>query len=426
VDCNNPTLAACALDYSRRTCEFDRVVLFSDEPPDVMPEGIDYVRIPELSFKGYQRFMLRDLWRYTFTSHVLSIETDGWILKPERWNPDWLRYDYIGAPWPATQYASKSRVGNSGCCLRSRKLLIKTAELATPERLRKRLNFNLLVDTFTCHDIYDDLRKAGIKFAPPEAAADFAFEQPTEFSDDDSEAFGYHGKNAMATAGLKKEMLSWKDRVAWRNSGGRLRVLYNRYTVADVDRQSELDTCWRELQANPNIDDLIEVDGRPTFQDLIDRGNDGAGENDVTLILNSDCHLDSTSANFGLCGANDFWALARYERGPRGWELWNVPYSQDGWAWKGKCLIRNADFLPGTMGCDSALAYRAFSGGYSVCNPSRSIRLCHHHDGEQRTALTRMPGPYLYIQPHRLLAKPVWRIDINPKMNKGPAVWRPK
>jgi len=426
VDCNNPTLAACALDYSRRSCEFDRVVLFSDEPPDVLPDGVDYVRIPELSFKGYQRFMLRELWRWTHTPHVLTIETDGWILKPERWNPEWLKWDYIGAPWPETLYAKKSRVGNSGCCLRSRKMLLETARLATDARMRKRLNFNLLVDTFTCYDLHDELRASGLRFAPPEVAAAFSFEQPTEFSVDWSEAFGYHGKTHSPTEGLRREVLYWIDRTRWRQAGGKLRLIFNRYTVADSARQAELDTCWKELFANQNIDEIITVEGRPTFQELIDRGNDGAGENDITIILNSDCHLDATAANFGLCTAKDFWAITRHERGPRGWELWNVPYSQDGWAWRGKCKIKSANFLPGTMGCDSALAYHAFSSGYNIGNPSRSIRLCHHHSGESRTALTRLPGPYLYVQPHRLLVKPVWRIDLNPKMHKGPAVWRPK
>jgi len=346
VDCNHPTLAACALDYSRRSCEFEAVILFSDEPPDVLPDGVEFVRVPQLSFRGYQEFMLRELWKCTFTDHVLTIETDGWILKPERWDADWLKWDYIGAPWPKTQYAEKSRVGNSGCCLRSRKLLMETARLLTQERMRRRLNFNLLVDTFTCYDLHDELTAAGCRFAPPEVAAAFSFEQPTEFSQDWTETFGYHGKTHPPTEALQREMPGWIERTKWRQAGGRLRVVYNRYTVSDPARQAELDRCYLALRANPQIDEVIEITDRPTFQQMIDAGNVTAGPDDVTVILNSDVHLDATAANFGACKPSEFWCLTRHELGRRGWQLWEAPYSQDAWAWRGKCKIRSANFLP--------------------------------------------------------------------------------
>jgi hypothetical protein len=124
--------------------------------------------------------------------------------------------------------------------------------------------------------------------------------------------------------------------------------------------------------------------------------------------------------------AGEFWCLARHEMGPRWWELWNVPFSQDGWAWMGECKIRGATFLPGTMGCDSVMCYLAFAHGYNVGNPSRSIRVCHRHAGEQRTALSRLPGPYGYIAPHEVLQRGVWRMEMSPTVPNKPAVWKPK
>jgi len=329
VDCVNPNTAVAALDLSRRGCDFARVVLFSDVAPDAIPAGIEWVQIPELSFKGYQTFCLKELWRWTYTTHVLTIESDGYVLRPERWDNNWLQWDYVGAPWPKTEFAKKSRVGNSGCCLRSRRLLLETDRIATPERMKRHYSHNLLVDVFTCYDIHDDLTAAGIKFAPPEVAARFAVERQTEFASDRGECFGYHGKDLPETDFIRRESHLLQRRTAWRNSGGRLRVVLNRYDVSDPARQAELDRCYLALRENRHVDEVIEITGRPTFAEMIGRANEHAGDNDVTVILNSDCCLDYTAADFGCLGANEFWCLTRHELGRRGWQLWEAPYSQD-------------------------------------------------------------------------------------------------
>jgi hypothetical protein len=145
----------------------------------------------------------------------------------------------------------------------------------------------------------------------------------------------------------------------------------------------------------------------------------------VTVILNSDCHLDYTAADFAMCGQNDFWCLTRHEQTADGWSLWEVPYSQDAWAWRGKCRLTGCDFLPGTVGCDSALAYRAMAAGYQVANPSKAIRVCHRHAGQERAGGKRMAGPYLEVPPHVFFERPAWRIDIAPRMPKRQAVWHP-
>ena len=86
------------------------------------------MRIPKIaSIRDYNLFVLRQLNRYADTSHVLSIQTDGYILNPENWNKDWLQYDYIRAPWVKQPWNKNNRVGNSGFCLRSKRLLDATA-----------------------------------------------------------------------------------------------------------------------------------------------------------------------------------------------------------------------------------------------------------------------------------------------------------
>src|SRR5574340_709517 len=37
---------------------------------------------------------------YVQTSHLLTIQWDGWVLDGAKWQEEFLKYDYIGAPWP--------------------------------------------------------------------------------------------------------------------------------------------------------------------------------------------------------------------------------------------------------------------------------------------------------------------------------------
>lgn len=74
--------------------------------------------------------MIKELPMYITTSHALIIHQDGYVVNPYIWNPEWLQYDYIGAPWPLPQddYSYRDeegnlvRVGNS-MSLRSKKLM---------------------------------------------------------------------------------------------------------------------------------------------------------------------------------------------------------------------------------------------------------------------------------------------------------------
>ncbi len=65
--------------------------------------------------------MLRDLASHVETSHALCIQWDGYVLRGQAWDPAFLTYDYIGAPWP--HFSDGHNVGNGGFSLRSRRLL---------------------------------------------------------------------------------------------------------------------------------------------------------------------------------------------------------------------------------------------------------------------------------------------------------------
>lgn len=212
IDCVKPQLAAMALDVSRRGLRFARVVLFSHTQPDVLPD-IEWRPVPKLDKDGYNRFCLGDLYREIGTKHVLTIQTDGFVLRPELWDDSWLAYDYIGAPWPEhKRHAARSRVGNSGCCLRSLWLLGWTSGLrGDVDRLR--WDGRLLDDAATCHVLYDALIERGCKFAPPEVAARFAVEERTEFAAGINHCFGFHSQKHSPARLLIAELDAWKGRV---------------------------------------------------------------------------------------------------------------------------------------------------------------------------------------------------------------------
>ena len=48
---------------------------------------------------AYSNFVVHKLNSYIDTDFVLLIQYDGFILNPSAWQAEYLKYDYIGAPW---------------------------------------------------------------------------------------------------------------------------------------------------------------------------------------------------------------------------------------------------------------------------------------------------------------------------------------
>lgn len=213
ADCVNPQLAAFALDFSRRGCDFDRVVLLSHVCPEVLPAGIEFQPIPRLASKdAYNLFSIQELHRYVAAPCALTIQTDGFLLRPEKFARDLLQFDFTGAPWPANKpYAVKSRVGNSGCCLRSLELLEWTAKLATERRLARHQTHygQIFDDLFTGWEVFDDLMSQGLNFAPVGVAAGFSVELPTEYGSGLGGCVGYHGAFHYPTVWLRENLGRW-------------------------------------------------------------------------------------------------------------------------------------------------------------------------------------------------------------------------
>jgi hypothetical protein len=102
------------------------------------------------------------------------------VVDAEQWDPAFLEYDYIGAPWP--QFDDGRDVGNGGFSLRSRKLL---DACRAPEFVQSHPE-----DIAICRTNRTLLeRQFGIRFADRATAARFSFERSKECA----ETFGFHG-----------------------------------------------------------------------------------------------------------------------------------------------------------------------------------------------------------------------------------------
>ncbi len=159
-----------ALDESCKKIEFGAVKLIWDEKCNSIDE--------------WNRKIIYELPNYINTSHCLLIHADGYVVHPEKWDNNWLGYDYLGAPWPlpADDYSYRDtngniiRVGNS-VSLRSKKLM----DLGThiPESVFwniKRKYGNTNEDGFICVHAREYFENSGCKFAPLEVAVHFSKE----------------------------------------------------------------------------------------------------------------------------------------------------------------------------------------------------------------------------------------------------------
>jgi hypothetical protein len=182
IDCVDIERIVAVAEICQRHLRFKEVRLFSHLPHD----AVGVTPIERLTSKeAYSAFVIKDLYRYISTSHVLMFQWDGFVLNPSGWRDDFLRYDYIGAPWIDDRKEGQN-VGNGGFSLRSRRLL---EAIATAPGL----NVCHPEDVVICRTFGDYLKARGMTFAPEEVARQFSVEGWTWNGE-----FGFHRANISA------------------------------------------------------------------------------------------------------------------------------------------------------------------------------------------------------------------------------------
>jgi hypothetical protein len=192
----DPITTEASLARALAELTFAKVLFFAPARPTAAAElyqRCEWVEIPQKSLKEYNQFCLAELYRYIQTSHCLTIQSDSYIANSTAWDDAWLTYDYIGAPWPPGHSGTEYRVGNSGFCLRSRALLEATSALPNDSYVwRGKVKPSCRDDVITCVMYRPHLERQGLRFAPIDVAARFAFENPTPEAPTLDGQFGVH------------------------------------------------------------------------------------------------------------------------------------------------------------------------------------------------------------------------------------------
>jgi len=196
-----------AIRSIEKSCEkitFFDVILVSHEKPKNLMEWVSYEYCDRITdIKEYSRYVIYDLHKHIKSDYCLLIQPDGYVVRPEKWNDDFLKWDYIGAPWPLSEsayidpFGNHIRVGNGGFSLRSKKLLNVPNETdivfeVNEGEFYKHMNAGCYnEDGNICVHNRHVFEKHGCEFAPVDLAAQFSQESDCPEIIGVS-AFGFH------------------------------------------------------------------------------------------------------------------------------------------------------------------------------------------------------------------------------------------
>lgn len=217
IDCVNVERLVEAMNVCEKDINFAKSKLLTSLPT----KDHRLVKIPHLgSIEAYSDFCIRDLSSYVDTDFVLIVQYDGFILNPSSWSPDFLQYDYIGAPWNINdlmvekfnipkKFLGQTLVVNGGFCLRSKRFL----EISTRLYNEGKIPVTQPEDVALCVWHKDLFEKEGMKYAPIEIAKRFSIEGKDWVFD---RQFGFHG-------------FGWTDIGLWVKNHPEYKLIYEAY-----------------------------------------------------------------------------------------------------------------------------------------------------------------------------------------------------
>ncbi len=241
IDCVNVERLQAAMDLCQKDFQFGAVKLLTSLPTD----DKRLVKIHHIGdVQEYSRFCAEDLVKYVDTDYVLIVQYDGFILNPDSWTDEFLKYDYIGAPWLVADWSVRDYnfppsllgtavVGNGGFSLRSKKFLEVSAKLMKEGKISQIHP----EDVSLCIWHKDLLDAEGIRIATPELAGKFAIE-----GDDDvyNKQFGFHG-------------FSWTDIDKWINDHPENHLIVSGYMKARTSHFHRILIRAREQTLNKAV-----------------------------------------------------------------------------------------------------------------------------------------------------------------------------
>lgn len=170
-----------ALDYSSQNIEFG---------------AVKNIIVSTNSIDEWNKAVVFDLGDYIDTEFAILIHPDGFVVHPEVWNNDWLKYDFIGAPFPLPRdnfsyrdiNGKIQRVGNS-VSLRSKKLLQLPKKIGMEW---KAFHGFYNEDGYISVNMRHVFEEHGCIFAPLEVAKYFGREAEIPENKDIEKTFAFH------------------------------------------------------------------------------------------------------------------------------------------------------------------------------------------------------------------------------------------
>lgn len=129
----------------------------------------------------YNKFIVNELNDHVSSEFCLIMQNDGYPVNIDSWDYNFLKCDYIGAPWVTQPIKSNQLVGNGGFSLRSKKFLEKSSKL--------NYDGSIPEDAFLCRHQDNYLKSEGLIYADPFLASKFSVENMSYGGQ-----FGFHGK----------------------------------------------------------------------------------------------------------------------------------------------------------------------------------------------------------------------------------------
>ena len=200
----NETIISLRISSRKINCK--KVILLSSANIDTSKtfKELEVIKIKSLnSLKDYNHFIIYELHKYIQTSHIILVQWDGFILNQDKWVDDFLKYDYIGAPFiPRAENFKYSRdkyedfycIGNGGFSLRSLSLLKAPSKYKLEDNALETFNHE---DGFFSVYYRKFLESKGFKWAPFSLAKRFSVESPITFKEFINLPFGFHGKKLL-------------------------------------------------------------------------------------------------------------------------------------------------------------------------------------------------------------------------------------
>lgn len=189
------------LRYCTKRFSFSGVTLFSYYLTTGCIEGWQSIQVPRMDLAQWNIFHTHMVPRLLHgADYYMCVHEDGFPIIPQMWNADFLRYDYIGAPWGLGNEWGPNRygvVGNRGFCIESQKFLNALTKLPFMNPHNPEPS-----DVFACVTHRKLMEDQGVVFAPTELAERFSTEQTGK----ERLSFGFHGRRDSAA----KYAYGWK------------------------------------------------------------------------------------------------------------------------------------------------------------------------------------------------------------------------